>query len=340
MAEYKLKVVEESEKLVIILKWGSIMNNLSLTACSIWIREKNFNKNNSIKIINLNKKIIGKEKEYNDFFDVLKNFCEKYSRKFVLNNYEQKMFKIETQNVKVEENDKFRYTYIDINSGGYGIEANIVNTKTNKVLYTRKREHAETIHFRVFFAVPKGNDTCKGIIIFQNIGQYGIKTITTDYLRKFINDELNLYTTTGNICPQVFVKKLLDNNGLMKIIYIRNNISNDKADIETMGYGKEERIITGFSNMKKWKEKISEYFNGSNRIYEFEDIDYSGVKFVTSIYGRIRTININNINKLSIIEGIPDEVINSLGNIDEQRLKNHFVEVTKEYLEHMVYNKI
>ena len=85
---------------------GAIMNNLSLTACSIWIREKNTNKNNSIKIINLNKKITSKKKEYNDFFLLLKEFCEKYSRKFILNDYEQKMFKIETENINVEENKK------------------------------------------------------------------------------------------------------------------------------------------------------------------------------------------------------------------------------------------
>ena len=242
------------------------MNNLSLTACSIWIREKNPGKNNTVNIVNLNKKIKGEKKEYDDFFELLKDFCQKYSRKFVLNDSEQKMFKVETENINIEENEKFRYTYIDINSGGYGIEANIVNTKTNKILYTRKKEHAETIHFRVFFAVPKDDDTCKGIIIFQNIGQYGIKTITTDYFKKFINEELNLYTTTGNICPQVFVKKLLDNDGLMKIIYTRNNVSNDKADTETMGYGKEERIIAGFSNVKKWREMISGYFNGTNRV--------------------------------------------------------------------------
>ena len=313
------------------------MNNLSLTARSIWIREKNPGKNNTVNIVNLNKKIKGEKKEYDDFFELLKDFCQKYSRKFVLNDSEQKMFKVETENIDIEENEKFRYTYIDINSGGYGIEANIVNTKTNKILYTRKKEHAETIHFRVFFAVPKDDDTCKGIIIFQNIEQYGIKTITTDYFKKFINEELNLYTTTGNICPQVFVKKLLDNDGLMKIIYTRNNVLNDKADTETMGYGKEERIIAGFSNVKKWRKMISGYFNGTNRVYEFENIDYSGVKFITSIYERTRTININN---LSIIEGIPDEVTNSFGDIDDQKLKEHFIKVTKEYLEHMVYNKI
>lgn len=316
------------------------MNNLSLTACSIWLREKNPNKNNGIKIMNLNSKITGKEKGYNDFFDLLTNFCNKYSKKFIMNDYDQKMFKIETEELNIEENEQFRYTYININSGSYGIEANIVNTKTKEIEYTRKKEHAETIHFRVFFAIPKGKNVCKGIIIFQNIGQFGIKTITTDYLKKYIKEELDLYTTTGNICPQVFVKKLLDNNGIMKIIYTRNNISNDKADIESVGYGKEERIIAGFSNIKRWKEIISGYLNGKNRIYEFEDIDYSGVKFVTSIYGRTRTININSIENLSIIEGIPEEITNSFGDIDDLKLKNYFIEVTKEYLEHMVYNKI
>lgn len=316
------------------------MNNLSLTACSIWIREKYPNKNNSVKIVNLNQKIVGKDKKFEDFFDLLKVFCKKYSKRFVLNDIEQKLFKVDTENIVVEENEKFKYAYIDINSGGYGIEAKIVNTKDNEILYTRKKEHAETIHFRVFFAVPKGLNTYKGIIIFQNIGQYGIKTITTDYLKRFIDDELNLIVTTGNICPEVFVKKLLDNDGLSKIIFYRNNISNDKADIENIGYGKEERIITGFSNLKKWKEKLYSFLNGTNKIYEFENIDYSGVKFVTSIYGRRRTIDINNINNLSIIEGIPDDVSNSFGDIDDKRLKEHFIEVTKEYLEHMVYNKI
>lgn len=115
------------------------MNNLSLTARSIWIREKNPGKNNTVNIVNLNKKIKGEKKEYDDFFELLKDFCQKYSRKFVLNDSEQKMFKVETENINIQENEKFRYTYIDINSGGYGIEANIVNTKTNKILYTRKK---------------------------------------------------------------------------------------------------------------------------------------------------------------------------------------------------------
>lgn len=315
------------------------MNNLSLTACSIWLREINPNKKNAIKRFNLNEKITRCRREYDDFFEIIKEFCREYNE-FISNYYEQKIFKIDTHKVVVEESDKFRYTYLDINSGGYGIEANIVNTRTSEVLYNRKREHAETIHFRVFIAIPKGKDVCKGIILFQNIGRYGIKTITTDCLKRFINYRLNLKAVIGNICPEAYVKKLLCNNEIRKIVYTRNNISNDKADVETIGYGKEERIISDFSNINKWKEKISGYLNGSNRVYEFDDINYSGLKFVTSIYKRQRIIDINNIDNLSIIEAIPNEVINDFGDIDDEKLKGHFILVTNEYLEHMVYNNI
>ncbi len=284
------------------------MNNLSLTACSIWLREKKPNgKKNEIKIMNLNKTIHGKNKNYDDFFNIIEEFCSKY-KKYVKNKYEDKLFKIDTENIVIEGNEKFRYTYIDVRCGGYGIDADIVNTQNSRIMHQRKKDEAEIMHFRIFFAVPKGKDVCKGIILFQNIGQYGIKTISTYYLRKFINDELDLMAITGNICPEVFVKKLLDYNAIKKIIYIRNNVSDDKSDIEEIGYGKEERIITNFININGWKEKISSYFNGKNRIYEFENINYTGFKMKTNIYGRERTIDINNINNLSIIEGIPNEV--------------------------------
>ena len=318
------------------------MNNLSLTACSIWLRTKNLSKKNSIEIINLNQSIINKknkENKYEDFFDIIKKFCSKYSN-FVSDDVDQKMFKINTKEIEIKEENNFKYTFIDVKSGGYGIDAEIINRETNEISYTRTKNHAEIMNFKVFFAVPKGNDVCKGIILFQNIGQYGIKTITTDCLSKFISEEMDLVTTTGNICPEIFVKKILEYDGLKKIVYTRNNISNDKADIEDIGYGREERIIMGFSNINKWKERLSGYLNGKNRIYEFENTNYDGVKFVTSIYGRQRTIDINNIKNVSVIEGIPDEIMNSFGDINEEELKKHFIKVTDEYLEHMVYNKI
>ena len=287
------------------------MNNLSLTACSIWIREKKpKGKKNEVKIMNLNKTISGKEKNYDDFFDIIEEFCTEY-KKYVKNKYDEKMFKIDTEEIVVEETEKFRYTYLNVRCGGYGIDADIVSTQNNKVTYKRKRNEAEILNFKIFFAVPKGEDVCKGIILFQNLGQYGIKTISTYYIRNFINDKLNLMAVIGNICPEIFVKKLLDCKAIKKIIYIRNNISDDKSDTEQIGYGKEERVITNFININGWKEKILSYLNSKNGIYEFENIDYTGFKMQANINGRERMININNIDSLSIIEGIPNEVMDT-----------------------------
>lgn len=202
------------------------MNNLSLTACSIWVREKMpKGSKNEIRIMNLNKAIMGKSKNYSDFFEIIEEFCSQYKR-YIINKYDNKLFKIDTNSFIIEENEKFRYTYIDARCGGYGIDADIVNAQNSKIMHKRKKDEAEIMNFRIFFAVPKGTDVCKGIILFQNIGQYGIKTISTYYLRKFISDKLGLMAITGNICPEVFVKKLLDHNAIKKK---RSNIRRNKC---------------------------------------------------------------------------------------------------------------
>ena len=286
----------------------------------------------------LNKEISSDENRYDDFIDLFKMFIEEYSN-FLTNDDVKKIFRIDSNNMKCGETETFRYLFFYINSGGYGIESNIINTSNNKVVYVRKKENAEVMDFRVFIALPKGENVYKGIIFFQNIGQFGIKTITTEYLKKFISEKLGYMSCIGNICPQIFAKKILECNGIKKIIYSRNNVSNDSADIEKIGYGKEERVITGLSNITKWTEIIFSYLNGKNHTYEFEDVDYTGLKLVTSVYGRQRTININNIDSLSVIEGIPDDILNEIGDIDDQKLINHFITVTKEYLESMVYQR-
>ncbi len=314
------------------------MNNLSFTACSIWLRTKNLNKRNNIEIVNLNKTIKGKEKNYSDFFDIMLDFCKEYNN-FVINRYEQKMFKIDTKDIKIEETKKLRYIYLEVNSGGDGIQADIINPETKGVVYTRKREYAETIKFKVYIAIPKGDNVYKGIIMFQNIGQFGIKTITTDYIKAFIEEKLKLMTVVGSICPEIYVDKLLKYEELKKIVYTRNIVSNDKSDTDQIGYGKEERTLTNFVNMNGWKERISAYMNSNDMVYEFENQKYNVVKLITSANGKQRTININNLENLSIIEGIPDSVRNSNGDIEDEKMKKYFTEMAEEYLERMVYNQ-
>ena len=251
----------------------------------------------------------------------------------------KKLFKILKNGFVVEENDNFRYVYLEVESGTYGFDSNIVDTRTKEISYVRKKEEAEVFNFRMFFAVPKGDNVYKAIMLFQNIGQYGIKSIISKYIHKFFSEELNLYTTTGNVCPEMVVKKLLENNKINKLIYTKNNISNDDSDIEKIGYGKEERVLTKIYNTNMVRNLISSYLNGNNRVYEFENVDYDDLKVVCDVFGKERKFSVNNIDKLSIIEGIPNEILNENNDIDDCKLKQHFINISEEYLEHMVYKE-
>lgn len=291
------------------------MNDLSITACSFHIRKKN--KKGIEGICQLNNPQFYKDKEKNEeknfsnFMEVFIDFWEKYGE---YNNYadEQKMFSFD-KSVKIEgEEENYTYFMGKINSGSYGIESEITDIETNKVVYKKKEKDADIKPFYIFLAVPKKNDKYeieKGIIIFQNIGAYGIKTITMKYLKDYLIKYFNISIYSGNICPEIFIERLLRDNKINKLIGVKNNISNDNSDNIGIGYGKQEVAYSKLIIKESMKEKLINFSRGKNRIFELEDSKYDQVKVnVEDRSGRVRTINLNNITNLSIIESIPKEI--------------------------------
>ena len=53
---------------------------------------------------------------------------------------------------------------------------------------------------------------------------------------------------------------------------------------------------------------------------------------------RIRTINLHGIDKLSVEEALPEEILLSDGTIDYAALKANLLLVTEEYLQHLPIN--
>lgn len=45
----------------------------------------------------------------------------------------------------------------------------------------------------------------KGLIIFQSIGQYGVKTLTSNYLRKFFSD-IGITLEIRSVSPKAFFR--------------------------------------------------------------------------------------------------------------------------------------
>lgn len=322
------------------------MNDLSITACSFHTRKKN--KKGIEGICSLNKPSIYKDKEseeeieFLDFMEIFMDFWEKYGE---YNNYieEQKLFAFDKEvRIGGEERD-YKYFMGKINSGAYGVESEITDIETNEVVHKKKGKEADIKHFYFFIAIPKENEKYeveKGIIIFQNIGVYGVKTITMNYLRNYLGEYFHTSIYSGNICPEIFVERLLKDNTINKLIVVKNNISEDASDNIGIGYGKQEVSYSKLIMKDSMKEKLINFIKSKskNRIFELEDSKYDQVKVnVSDASGRIRTINLNNVNNLSIIESIPREIRMANGYPDQEKLLEHFKKVTNEYMEKMIF---
>lgn len=320
------------------------MNELSITACSFHIRKKN--KKGRIEVCSLNKpkKYIDQEKreekELKNFMEIIIDFWEKH-REYSNHIEEQKLFSFD-KNVKIEgEEANYRYFMGKINSGAYGIESKITDIETNKVVYEKKENDADIKPFYFFIAIPKENDKYeieKGIIIFQNIGVYGIKTITMKYFNKYLDKYFKISIYSGNICPEIYVERLLNDNKINKLIVIKNNISKDVSDNIGIGFGRQEITYSKLTEVGNIKEKLIKYSKSKNRIFEIEDSKYDQVKVnIQDSAGKIRMINLSNIDNLSIIESVPKEIRLSNGYPDQEKMLQHFKKVTSEYMEKMIF---
>ena len=82
-------------------------------------------------------------------------------------------------------------------------------------------------------------------------------------------------------------------------------------------------------------DKFRYVAGGHYNLFEFEQIEYDSLKVVVEVGGRSRTINLHNLENLSIIEAIPDEIKTVDGHPDLQMLIEHFKKVATEYLQEM-----
>ena len=129
-------------------------------------------------------------------------------------------------------------------------------------------------------------------------------------------------------------------NKLNKISLIKNYKSNDKADNLSKGYGTEVRVLSNldlsenqFANLMK---SIKYASGGKYNLFEFEHIPYHNAKIQVNIGEHVKTINVHNIDRLSIIEEIPDDIKSINGHPDKNKLIDYVKNTIEDYLSEMV----
>lgn len=320
------------------------MFNLSLTACSFHLKRTNSRKLDSIFSLNstIDGFYNGEEFYFKDATELFASFFASHEE-MLNDSSKQQTFSCEYDADFQDETEAFRLLYARIFSGIYGSSSDIIDADTKKVKFNKSSTDIDTRPFYVFVILPKDSDKVKvqkGMLIFQNIGQFGIKTITTEYMQTYFSSNFGITLKCRTIAPDLFIRKVIRRDNIKKLVMVKNLKSTDAADNIDFGYGKEVREIADLNFSERIWDKVFagiRWVAGSKyNLFEFEDKKYDTLKVVVDIGGRERRINLHNLENLSIIEAIPDDIRMIDGHPNRDKLIEHFKQVATEYLKEMV----
>lgn len=239
----------------------------------------------------------------------------------------------------IEETEKYRYFFFAVNAGYYGYASDLVDRISLRAVYKKTKDQADVKRFYVMVVIPKDHPkskTTRGLLFFQEIGVYGIKTVTSRAIQSYFSNRLGLTFKTQNLAPDFYLKKIFDDGILRKIKLGRNSTSQDPTDrLYGFGFGREERVLTPLRVTKEMKDKLKYVSESKYNYYTFEGIDYTDVRMEIGIGKRVRTINLHGLEDLSVEEALPDSIVLADGTINSGALKLHLIEVANEYIEHL-----
>lgn len=318
--------------------------NLSFTACSFHLKKSYTHQSRAFDLNNAFPITRAEQTRSIDIFNLFSMFVEAHSAADV-DPIRKRMYSCSHDPHWEGETPYFRYWYMKIVSGEYGSSSDLVNVTTGENTYSRGANEAEMKPFIVFIVIPKRNEnvSCiqKGMLFFQNVGPYGIKTVTTNKMSEQFSN-LDITLTCKTISSALFFSRVVRQDTLLTISCFRNATSTDRADRLGFGYGREVRVFDKLliSN-SKWQHLLECFrsFSGDRRqLFEFEGIGrgYDNVKLTVDIGGRNRVIDLHNMENLSIVEAIPDEIRGDNGHPVLDRLIPFFIQTAEEYLSQMV----
>ena len=235
------------------------MVNSGMMICSFYLKPR-YARTEKLYLLNGRYLTRDGERLYNNVFDMLISFCSKHF-KFADDEIKMKMFSIDEGSVETHNYESYQALSFTISSGAYGIESNITDRTTKQVKYRRTIDDADIKGFKCVFFVPKDTDgikITKGIVVFQNLATYGVKTITTNYMKEFFA-QLGLTFETRSVSVRAFIEKLIDQGSLYRVTLIKNRISPDSSDNIFISVGREERSYLKPSLKRDWLNKFLDF---------------------------------------------------------------------------------
>lgn len=231
-------------------------------------------------------------------------------------NYRNVLDFIEVKDVEKNERPFYQYIFFGVKYGEFGSEAEIVkvNDKKKKPRIQAVDEAAMKPYY-VMIALPYGEEAKHGIIVYQNTGAYGVKTLLEPALKRSVKVISPSYTVGISAVAQYDrVKALLDNFDVQKlklVEYYKNSSdkTESKYDKRELLYTKVSRVYSNFLKehlkvlAKDPKAKVSNIVDLSG----FEPDEVSATFEVDN--GKPLTVRFSNLDSLRYSEVIPQSEI-------------------------------
>lgn len=256
----------------------------------------------------------------------------------------QKYFGVKKDSyIKSEDNDRV-YIAFTISCGAYGIKSDVINTETGKKEFDKEINHADVKNFRVMISFKKnkpGYNVTKGIILFQTLGQFGIKMITISKLKEFFSKNFNITPIIYSASTKDTLSKIIENGGLKSINLIKNKANPDFSNMYGINCGKEKRTIL-LSEVREKDgliNKLMDMSTSKDEVYEF-DGECNEISLTVSFANRQRTVNIKDLNSFSIIEKLSNDVINKSGEIIVKKIDEEMMRYSNDYLDNIVDGEV
>lgn len=271
--------------------------------------------------------------------DLLKEFYQKYNEAVKVDEL-SKLFSTKSNSLKVIEKNETIYISFTIKCGVYGIKSDITNIENNKVVFRKKINNADVKDFRIMFVFKKDNSECKctkGLILFEVLGQYGIKDITTKIFNNFLGENYNLVCDIRNVVTKDAYKSILRNGNVKKLSLIKNKPSPTFNSMFGINTGKEVRTVylSRFKRSESLIEKLFSLTTNDDDVYELDE-RFDEIDLTVNMNGRTKTINIKNIDSLYIIDQLSSNVIDKDGNMIVDRIDDEMIEHSNDYLKSIV----
>lgn len=311
-----------------------------LLVCSFQLKTK-YKK--SEELYSLNNLYEYDEKKYKNVTALFAEFFKNYES-FYNDEKQMKMFAIEPSSVKKSSRKDATTIVGKILCGSYGIQSSMTNKDTKQVVYTRKREDADVKPFQFMVYIPKDSENAevvKGILIFEMIGTYGVKTITTANMKRFFSEKFGLTMEIRSISVRLMLEKMLQEEKLSKITFIRNKVSPDSSDNIFHNIGREEKSYYKPSLKSNWISKLLDFVDGSDQdtdIFEISNSTYEDIKLTFSLGGHSRTVRLMDMDRFSLVEEIPERIYDGT-EINIGKLQKYMADTASSYLDRMIYTR-